>query len=162
MLVGISSGSFTSLHQKDVRGLREGRDDEQFKAGLGGMGRLYASMRGTSVLMLQDMPAAPSDFRGVLVLYGLPAKMADDLLLTKDRVAQHIWPELPEVHASILAIEKMRGAGADPSTTVQAEVTVRFESEAAATCALHAAKERGIAADTRYNARPYLDRGWVR
>ena len=66
---------FTSLPQKDIAKEAQGlppRTPEEaatMKRGLEGMGYLYASMCGTAVVQLKDIPPRPSEYNGRMIVF---------------------------------------------------------------------------------------------
>ena len=61
-----------SIPQKDYTGYRSEEDNKVFKEALDQMGSLYASVTGTTVLVLNPtmMPAAPKEFEAVIKFFG--------------------------------------------------------------------------------------------
>jgi hypothetical protein len=61
---------FTSLPQKDkTGGPRTAEEAATMKRGLDGMGYLYASMCGTAVVQLKDIPRRPSEYNGRMIVF---------------------------------------------------------------------------------------------
>ena len=56
---------FTSLPQKP----RKPKEEDTFKRGLVGMGYFYASMCGTAVVQLKDIPPRPSEYDGRMIVF---------------------------------------------------------------------------------------------
>ncbi|KOO53741.1 ctr1-like protein kinase, partial [Chrysochromulina tobinii] len=61
---------FASLPQKDIdNGQRTVEEAVTMKRGLVGMGYFYASMRGTAIVQLKDIPPRPSEYDGRMIVF---------------------------------------------------------------------------------------------
>ena len=71
------SRSYASLPQKGADGAeRTAEETETFKLALEAMGLCYASMSGTAVVQLTDIPPRPAEYDGRITLFGSSATEA--------------------------------------------------------------------------------------
>ena len=77
---------FASLPQKDTTdNLRTPEDAGTFKRGLESMGCFYASVCGTAVVQLKDIPPRPSEYDGRIIVFGLGATSETDVIADLQR-----------------------------------------------------------------------------
>ena len=125
---------YAALPQRGKDGSpRSPTEQDCFKAGLGVMGSFYASLTGTTVLQLKDVPPRPPAFDGCLMLYNT----------TESEVALR---EKLGVFGQLTRLEVAPTGG---------EVHVRFASHQHAEECVAAQLKAGRAASLTYNATHY-------
>ena len=124
---------FASLPQKP----RTEDETDQFKSGLKVMGFFYASVTGTAVIQVKDMPPRPRCYDGKVVIFNLQAHQLSEFLLSQDLSRFGIV-----VNCRIDAENGVAG--------------IQFESHDAAERACNELED----ADLLYNGRGYDRSGW--
>jgi len=129
---------YASLPQKP----RSEIEDEHFKAGLKVMGSLYASVTGTAVLQVKDMPPRPPQYDGKLVLFGPKGP----------------WLEETSLRADLGRFGELTSCEID---VAKSEALACFATHAVAEAAYEAlALDSERPASLLYSGRPYDARGW--
>jgi hypothetical protein len=134
---------FASLPQKDTAGgPRTAEDTDIFKRGLQGMGYFYASMCGTAIVQLKDIPPRPSEYDGRMIVFD---KKYSEMTSEKDVVVA----DLERFGGTITEIAIKAG-----------EAHVTFATHEQAERCIAALREEGRGACTVYNETAYSrDRG---
>ena len=134
---------FTSLPQKDTAGgPRTAEETGIFKRGLQGMGYFYASMCGTAIVQLKDIPPRPSEYDGRVIVFD---KTYSEMTSEKDVVVA----DLERFGGTITEIAIKAG-----------EAHVTFATHEQAERCIAALREEGRGACTVYNETAYSrDRG---
>jgi hypothetical protein len=70
--------SFVSVPQKDARGERTTEELTVFKRALPVMNKCYASICGTAVVQLKDVPPRPPEYDGLVKIFDLQPSSADE------------------------------------------------------------------------------------
>ena len=112
------------------------------------MNQLYASAVGTSVLQAQEIPPRPSDFDGVVCLFGVGKEVSEAAVRSA----------LGRFGETIVDIIDRRL----PPVERDGEIAVRFVTHEDALAAIAAGPEIGLCTGmgTMWNDRPYNERGW--
>ena len=137
---------FASLPQKDTaNGQRTAEENGTFKRGIEAMGCFYASMCGTAVVQLKDIPPRPSEYDGRMSVFDASySKAILASLLEYDVIA-----DLQRFGGTITEIAIKTG-----------EAQVTFATHAQAERCIAALREEGRGACTVYNETAYSrDRG---
>ncbi len=143
---------FASLPQKDTAGgPRTAEETGIFKRGLVGMGYFYASMCGTAIVQLKDIPPRPSEYDGRMIVFD----KASSIVQLKD------IPPSPSEKTSKENVEALRSdlerfGGKITKIAIKAgEAHVTFATHEQAERCIAALREEGRGACTVYNETAY-------
>ena len=127
-------------------------EDKVFFKGLDGMGKLYASVTGTTVIQIKSVPSRPAEMDGRLCIRGLAAAV-----------------EQEQLQAALSAHGEVRWCELQRGGTGSAEVLYATHAEALGLMQGHTAAVRRTQALLKqavifeaYNSRTYEERGWCR
>jgi serine/threonine protein kinase len=148
---------FASLPQKDIakeaRGLppRTPEEAATMKRGLDGMGYFYASVCGTAVVQLKDIPPRPSEYDGRMIVFD---EEYSEMTIVKDLIA-----DLERFGGKITEIA-IRPTVISATHKQEGEAHVTFATHKQAERCITALREVGRGACTVYNETAYSsDRG---
>jgi len=144
---------FSSLYQLP----RSAEEQEAFERALGVMGDLYASLVGTTVLQIKEIPARPVEYDGYLTLFGVgEAVEAAAIRLALEPRSGGTIVECTREGKDRVVVRFAKHAEARTIRRLAEEAAATCETPEAAAAAISAALKVVCAgADTRYNERSY-------
>jgi len=82
---------FASVPQKIEHGERTAEERAVFKRALPVMNKLYASICGTAVIQLKDIPPRPAEYDGRVIIFDLHPSSTDEEVVRADLSVEPLW-----------------------------------------------------------------------